>query len=410
MAFGFFRNNDQEKKDDEALLASSEKISKISEIEITDFDILRSLSSEYNAVYYANLDTGDVAVINLNNRLIKIVGAEFKEKKKIDEFAAVYANNVVRSDMIGDFIATVSTANLRKKMAELPVYTYQYIGKKDGEDNYFQMKASRINNSITDIVVGFADINSRINTEKKRFIELQSASNIKNDFLKNVSHELLTPLNAINGFTELALKQELSDGVVKDCVDHIHEEVQGLIIQIRNLITMDEFNLVNREPLMSTNNLIDLLNAMNERVLAATQKKKLHFTVDSTGVKIPKIITDAEFINRILLHLLYNAIKFSNESGTIILSVKQEVLDEQTVLNEIHVKDNGIGMSKEFVNHIFDIFSRERSSTEGAPPGMGLGMAITERLVKSLNGEISVVSKEGFGSDFKVVIPTKVAN
>ena len=390
------------------IYASSEKISEISGLNISNFDVLKALAFEYSSVYYVNLQEDIVAVISLDDRLEKNIGDSFKEKKSLDVYARFYANKLVTPEYFQEFLDVVNIRNLRQKMAEMPIYTYQYKAFKNGKENYFQMRASRINGSLNDIVVGFADINSQVSENQEKIIEFETATQVKNEFLKNTSHELMTPLNAINGFTEIALKEPDISPKITEYLNRIHQEAQNLTIQIRNLISMSEFSFINRPPVYEPYPVNDLLSGLDDRISLSAMNKNISFTIDKSGVKISKIITDIEFINRILIHLLYNALKYTNPGGTIILSLKQEMSDEKTVCNEFHVKDDGIGMSKEFTPRIFEAFSREHTSTEGAPAGMGLGLAITERLVKALGGTITVVTRKNFGTDFKVIIPSKV--
>ena len=409
MTLPFFKKTDKNSETEEkSIIASSSRLSKLSGLDITNFDMLRALANDYTSVYYTNLETGEAAVVSFDDRNMREVAVVYDEDVcLLDDFSRQYANKRVPPSHYQDFVEAVSLANLRKQMAENPVFKYRFIAYKGDKENHFLMKACRINDSTTHIIVGFSDIQSQVEYEKERSIEFESVNNIKGEFLKNTSHELMTPLNAINGFTEIALKETDPDKV-REHLKHIHSETQGLIIQIRNLISMSEFSLINRPPNYQIYALSDLFAGMKERMKAPAAAKNITFTTDDFGIKVNKVLTDIEFINRIMLHLLYNAIKYTNNGGTVIMSLKQEMLDEQTVSNEFHIKDNGIGMTKEFSKHLFEVFAREQTSTEGAPAGLGLGLAITDKLVSLLEGSISVVTKKDFGSDFKVVIPTKV--
>ncbi|MCR4787195.1 MAG: HAMP domain-containing histidine kinase [Lachnospiraceae bacterium] len=409
MTLPFFKKSDKSNESEEkSIIASSSRLSSLSGIDITNFDVLRSLASDYTSVYYANLETGQAAVVSFDDRNMREVAVVFDETAShIDEFSRQYANKRVPPRFFQEFVDVVSLTNLRAKLSETNVFTYRFIAYKGDQENHFMMRASRIGESGPNIVVGFSDIEDQFNEEQRRSMELEFASNAKSEFLKNASHELMTPLNAINGFTEMALKVVEQD-VVKEYLSHIHIEALKLTVQIRNLISMNEFSLIDRPPYYEEYPITDFFSNIKDHVTTPAKAKNIELTFDSFGIKVNRVKTDIEFLNRIFLHLIYNAIKYTDNGGTVILSVKQEMLDEKTVSNEFHVKDNGIGMSKEFSEHLFEAFSREKTSTEGAPPGMGLGLAITEKLVNALGGSISVVTKKDFGTDFKVVIPTKV--
>ena len=410
MAIPFFKKQEKQNESNEnSIIASSSHLSKLSGLDITNFDILRSLVNDYTSVYYANLETGQAAVVSFDDRNMREVAVVYDENVcLLDDFSRQYANKRVPPQNYQEFVEVVSLKNLRDKMSRTPVYTYRFIAYKGDKENHFQMKVCRIKDSTVNIVLGFSDIESQIAQERDRMIEFESVNNIKGEFLKNTSHELMTPLNAINGFTEIALKENDPDRV-KEHLKHIHSETQDLIIQIRNLISMSEFSLINRPPHYEPYSLTDLFAVMKERMIKPAKDKNITFTTDETGIKVNTIYTDIEFIRRIMMHLLYNAVKYTNNGGTVILSVRQEMVDEKTVSNEFHVKDNGIGMTKEFTDHMFEPFAREQTSTEGAPAGLGLGLAITEKLVTALDGKISVITKKDFGTDFKIILPTRVS-
>ena len=293
MTLPFFKKPDKNSEEENnSIIASSSRLSKLSGLDLTNFDMLRALANDYTSVYYTNLETGESAVVSFDDRNMREVAVVYDENVlQLDDFSRQYANKRVPPSHYQDFVEVVSLANLRVKMAESPVFKYRFIAYKGDKENHFLMKACRINDSKTHIIVGFSDIEAQVAYEKERSIEFESVNNIKGEFLKNTSHELMTPLNAINGFTEIALKEKDPEKV-KDYLQHIYSETQGLIVQIRNLISMSEFSLINRPPCYQTYALSDLFNAMKDRMKAPAEAKNITFTTDESGIKVNKILTD----------------------------------------------------------------------------------------------------------------------
>ena len=158
-------------------------------------------------------------------------------------------------------------------------------------------------------------------------------------------------------------------------------------------------------------NLPSLIEDLRTIVIQAINDKLQNFTIDISGIKNPDVITDKLRLNKILLNILTNAIKFTDKGGTISLSVKEIISDKEKTgksIYEFRIKDNGIGISSEFQKIIFDSFTRERNSTVSGIQGTGLGMAITKNTVDMLGGGIEVNSIEGQGAEFIVTIPLKI--
>ena len=249
--------------------------------------------------------------------------------------------------------------------------------------------------------------------ESKRLLEYERAANsAKSVFLSNMSHDIRTPMNAIIGFTGMALKHEDDPRRVHDCLTKISSSSTHLLALINDILEMSriESGKVQLEEFPC-----DLPGLMEElRVMMAGQveEKRLGMHLDLSAVRDPWVSCDRLRLNQILLNLLSNAVKFTPEGGSIFVSVKQPGIQEQSGKQSytFQVKDTGIGMSPEFAEKIFDSFERERSSTVSGIQGTGLGMSITKQLVDLMEGRIQVNTAPGKGSEFLVTIPLRVLN
>lgn len=389
---------------------SPENLLDVSDHKITTFDVIKSLSNNYNALYYVNLDKGEVAFLNLSDRIEANMGDIYSEKKKIDEYAKIYAEKLVHPDYKAEFVKEVSEDNLRDVMATNSVYTYDYVGFLNGHENFFRMRCARVNNSPIHLIVGFEDIDSQVRDMHKAANELKAANEAKSIFLRNISHELLTPLNAIIGYTEMLSVSLDQPETMPDSINQIKLSSRQMLYLIHNILNMTELEggqvRISEEPC----DIVDLMDELSTITQSETDKKNINFVTNTYEIISRKVLTDIPHLNRVLSNLLGNAVNFTNPGGTIIFSLTQYLYDDDVVMCEFHVKDNGIGMTKEYCQHLFDMFSRESDTTNSNVPGAGLGMAITKQILDIMNGTITVNSKKDFGTEFVVKVPLKTAS
>ena len=240
--------------------------------------------------------------------------------------------------------------------------------------------------------------------------EAESANRAKTAFLNNMSHDMRTPMNAIVGFTDLAEEHADDSEQVKGYLDMISVSSQHLLSLINDVLDMSriESGKLNIED--GNVNLEELIDDLRMITQADAAAKDLELTFDTGGLEHRNVVTDKLRLSQVLLNILSNAVKFTPEGGTIRLSVVEKLPsdpDEKTVY-VFRIEDNGIGMSEEFRETIFDAFTRERTSTVSGIQGTGLGMAITKSIVDKMDGSITVNSEEGKGSEFIVSVPLKV--
>ena len=236
----------------------------------------------------------------------------------------------------------------------------------------------------------------------------ESANRAKSTFLSNMSHDIRTPMNAIIGFTTLALSNIDDKDRVKDYLTKTLASSNHLLSLINDVLDMSriESGKIHLEEVEV--NLSDVLHDLKTIVSGQIYAKQLELYMDAMDVTDEDVYCDKTRLNQILLNLLSNAIKFTPAGGTVSVRVRQLAGKVRGCGQyEFRIKDNGIGMSQEFAQKIFEPFERERTSTVSRIQGTGLGMAITKNIVDMMGGTIEVQTAQGKGTEFTVCVPMR---
>ena len=236
----------------------------------------------------------------------------------------------------------------------------------------------------------------------------ESANRAKSTFLSNMSHDIRTPMNAIIGFTTLALSNIDDTDRVKDYLGKTLASSNHLLSLINDVLDMSriESGKIHLEEVEV--NLSDVLHDLKTIVSGQIYAKQLELYMDAMDVTDEDVYCDKTRLNQILLNLLSNAIKFTPAGGTVSVRVRQLAGKVRGCGQyEFRIKDNGIGMSPEFAKKIFEPFERERTSTVSRIQGTGLGMAITKNIVDMMGGTIEVQTAQGKGTEFTVCVPMR---
>ena len=236
----------------------------------------------------------------------------------------------------------------------------------------------------------------------------ETANRAKSTFLSNMSHDIRTPMNAIIGFTTLAISNIDDKNRVKDYLSKTLASSNHLLSLINDVLDMSriESGKIHLEEVEV--NLSDVLHDLKTIVSGQIYAKQLELYMDVMDVTDEDVYCDKTRLNQILLNLLSNAIKFTPAGGTVSVRVRQLAGKVRGCGQyEFRIKDNGIGMSPEFAKKIFEPFERERTSTVSRIQGTGLGMAITKNIVDMMGGTIEVQTAQGKGTEFTVCVPMR---
>ncbi|MDO5381990.1 MAG: ATP-binding protein [Eubacteriales bacterium] len=238
--------------------------------------------------------------------------------------------------------------------------------------------------------------------------QAESASKAKGVFLSNMSHDIRTPMNAILGFTDIAQNNINNKDRVEDCLGKIKSSGNYLLNLINDILDISKIESGKININESKNDINIIMSDFFNIMLSQCNYKKQTLTLDVSGVKNKQVYVDKLHLNQVLYNIAGNAVKYTPEGGEIDIIVKEEEIADKNYNNYIiQVKDNGIGISKDFLPHIFEAFTREDDSKK--TEGSGLGLPITKSIVTTMNGSIQVTSEENVGTEFTIILPLKIA-
>lgn len=236
----------------------------------------------------------------------------------------------------------------------------------------------------------------------------EAANKAKSTFLSNMSHDIRTPMNAIIGFTNIGLKQNPSQEI-KNCLEKISNSSEHLLTLINDVLDISRIESGKIQYVPTPTDIREVTDTVLNIMYGFLSNRNIDFSVNRAVIETPYVLADAVRIREILVNILGNAVKFTDDGGTIVFEMDHHSgEDDNHIVICYRISDTGVGMSEEFVERIFDEFSQEDNSARTQYKGTGLGMAITKRYVDLMGGTIVVESKKNEGSTFTVEIPMEL--
>ncbi|MCR5451261.1 MAG: hypothetical protein K6F00_01375, partial [Lachnospiraceae bacterium] len=378
--------------------------------------MITALASDYRSVYYVNLDTD--SCICYRNVDKENDGVNEGDKLVFSEEMRDYIEEFVDEAYREGFYKFIDVATIRESLQKEVLLTYRYLIHKDGKDTYemFRMAGvrqpyERENDTIHAIGVGFTDIDEEMKESLETRHALsdalqtaEEASKAKTVFLSNMSHEIRTPMNAIIGLDSLALSDpEISDSTrdYLEKIDNSAKHLLGLINDILDMSRIESGRLVIKQEEFAFSKLIEQVNTI---IGSQCHEKELTYACRINGDVDDYYIGDDIKLRQILINILGNAVKFTPTGGTVELIVEKTATFDGKSTLRFDMKDNGIGMSKDYLPKLFETFSQEDPTAANKYGSSGLGMAITKNFVEMMNGKIEVESEKGKGTTFTVTI------
>ena len=292
-------------------------------------------------------------------------------------------------------------------------WDFEYVHQKTGEQRWFHIIAmgSEVNGKKKYILVmSDRTVDKKMNQALYEAVRAaETANRAKSTFLSNMSHDIRTPMNAVIGFTTLAVSNIDNKEKVRDYLGKILSSSNHLLSLINDVLDMSRIESGKIHLEETEVSLSDMLHDLKTIISGHIYAKQLELYMDAMDVTDEDVYCDKTRLNQVLLNLLSNAIKFTPAGGTVSVRLKQfPGTKKGSGLYEIRVKDSGIGMSQEFIQRIFSPFERERTSTVSRTQGTGLGMAITKNIVDMMGGTIEVRTEQGKGTEFIVRLPLRI--
>ncbi len=387
--------------------------------------IVNALSRDYLNVYGVNARKAVARIIKMTGYDADGPEQDFQKEFSYNEIIQRYINDCVFPDDRQELTEALALERIAEKLNSVTEYSGTYRVLDNGAIHIYQFTC------VTDLsddkngirrgdffLIGFRNIDEIIRKEQEQKVileealaEAQHANIAKTTFLNNMSHDIRTPMNAIIGFTTLAVSHIENQEQIKSYLGKILTSSKHLLSLINDILDMSRIESGKVKIEEEEASLPEILHDLQTIVQSDVKAKQLTFYINTLDVTNETIICDKLRLNQVLLNILSNAMKYTKSGGTVSVNIIQtDDAPEGYASYQFRIKDNGIGMSKEFLEHVFEPFEREQTSTVSGIQGTGLGLAITKNIVDMMNGTITVTSEEGKGSEFVVSFRFRVKN
>ncbi len=379
--------------------------------------IIAALASDYWSVYYLELDK-DEGVCYQSHTGLDEPGFKAGEHFKYLASVTAYAKRYITEQYLDEFMRFIQPESIINSLKDHNVISYTYMVKRRGKESYETVrfagmrsksdKEGQISRSVGACFVN-SDAETRRAMEQQQALNdalsaAEEASKAKTAFLSNMSHEIRTPMNAIIGLDSIALNDPDVPERTREYLEKIGasaEHLLGLINDILDMSRIESGRLTLKNEEFSFGKLLEAVNTMFS---SQCQEKGLSYKCSINSDIDEYYIGDNMKLRQVLVNILGNAVKFTDEGGEVKLQIERKAKFEGKSTLCFKISDTGIGISEEYLPHIFDPFSQEDSSSTNKYGSSGLGMAITKRIVEMMNGNIRVESQKGVGTTFIVTV------
>lgn len=378
--------------------------------------MITAMASDYRSVYYVDLDKDEAICYRDDPRFSEApaLGASFPFLR---DFTA-FAYNHVAEPYREDYLAFIQPENIRAALATQQIIAYRFLELNDGKESYAMLRMAgvrhpedRDDHIVHAIGVGFSDIDEDMRkslTQQQALRDAldtaEQANRAKTAFLSNMSHEIRTPMNAIIGLNNIAMNDPTASDKVKEYLEKIGASARHLLGIINDILDMSRIEsgrmVIKKEEFSFSKN----LEQVNNMIGGQCRDKGIHYECRIIGKIDDYYIGDAMKLKQVMLNILGNAVKFTPEGGKVTFLIEEGHRFDDMATLHLTFKDTGIGMSKEYIPHIFEAFSQEDSSSTSKYGSTGLGMPITKSIVELMNGTIEVESEKGAGTTFTVTV------
>lgn len=359
--------------------------------------------NSYSTAFYCNLLTDEILVLHAIPEFKRIFcGRELTLSGSMRE----YVMHNVHPDDREMVLSMLDAGQIVDKLSVSDHFSFDYRDASDGAAGFYHCTIIR-GEDRDHIGMGFRNITEDVRRKQEYQTQLQealsmaqSANRAKTTFLNNMSHDIRTPMNAIIGFTGLAASHIDEKDKVQDYLYKIGQSSNHLLSLINDVLDMSRIESGKMNIDEKEENLPEIIHTLKDIVQADIHAKQHDFFIDTVNIHDEDVICDKLRLNQVLLNVLSNAIKYTSPGGTISMRITEKTVKPSGYATyEFRIKDNGMGMSQEYLQTIFEPFTRVRSSTISGIQGTGLGMAITKNIIDMMGGKIEVESELGKGTE-----------
>ena len=381
-------------------------------------NMITAMASDYRSVYHVDLDADDAVCYRADPEdSTDQEGVHFPFHQRFEEYCAQYVDEEYQES----FRRFIDPVQIRQSLATENIIAFRYLIRRGGKESYEMLRmagvrhpADREDHIVHAVGLGFTDIDSemRKNLEHQKALAdalaaAKQANLAKTAFLSNMSHEIRTPMNAIIGLNSLALRNKSLPAETREYLEKIDGSARhllGLINDILDMSRIESGRMILQKEEFSFRSMLEQINTL---VMSQCAEKGLKYECQVLGGVSDYYIGDDMKLKQVLINILSNAIKFTDAPGNVSLIVERTGTFNDHSALKFMIRDTGIGIDQAFIPKIFEPFTQENSSRSSKYGSTGLGMAITRSIVELMNGEISVRSEKGKGSEFTLVISLK---
>ena len=376
--------------------------------------IINALGTAYSSIYLLNLVSGKAESIKEPGDDTAVID----EEASLGENQEKYVRELIEPEYQEEFLSFIDMQTVEPRMKDQQSLTCT-SKLRNGKWFLSVLVPQRVDDkgNIIAVLLANRDVTEEREKELVQENELRNAlavaehaNKAKTNFLNSISHDIRTPMNAVIGYTALAMSHIDNKETVMEYLKKIHISSQHLLSLINDVLDMSriESGIVKLEEVKV--HLPDIFHDLSSIIQGSIAAKQQELYIDTQNVVHEDIITDKLRLNQVLLNIISNAIKFTPAGGMINIRVSEYPCSRKGYAKySFSVRDNGIGMSEKFQKQLFEAFSREQTVTKSGIQGSGLGMAISKNIVHMMGGDIAVNSEAGKGSEFIVTIECQIS-
>jgi signal transduction histidine kinase/DNA-binding response OmpR family regulator len=378
--------------------------------------MITALASDYWSVYYLDLDHDEGVCYQAHSDVENgfRVGDHFRYITAV----TAYANTNIKEEYREEFLRFIQPENVKALLLEQRVIAYRYMVHRHGRDSWEEVRFAGVRRPEDRMdhlvhIVGACFVDVDLETRKSMtqsqvlqdaLAEAEAANKAKTAFLSNMSHEIRTPMNAIIGLDNIALSDPEISAQTREYLEKISTSAHHLLGIINDILDMSRIESGRMTIKNEEFSFSKTLEQVNTIISGQCRDKGIHYECRTEGQIDEYYIGDDMKLRQVMINILGNAVKFTPEDGTVTFIIKDVARMDGKATLRFTISDTGIGMSKEYLPKLFEVFSQEDSSTTNKYGSTGLGMPITKNIVELMNGHIEAESEKGVGTTFTVTI------
>ena len=381
----------------------------INEEYLRQLEVIEGLSVNYEAICYVDLDRDQVIPYRLSVRTAALFYNKLTDRA-YSSYATGYVDMWVHPEDRELVTKATSPEYLKEKLEDCLTFYINYRVLVSGELQYIQLRVVNVSHEegVCQVVMGYRRVDEEIQQQMEQqsllaeaLAKANLAINSKNTFLSNMSHDMRTPLHAIFGFTSLAKLNLENTAEAADYLDRVETASRQLLDMIDKVLEVSSLDGETAELEETECDLRQTVGDVYSFLEPQAQEKDISFTLNCDSLRHNIVFTDQEKLRQLVMYLANNALTYTNPGGRVSIRVEEgEELSAEYAVYRITVEDTGIGISSEFLDKLFEPFSREKNTTLGGVHGIGLGLTIAKNIVDMMGGVLSVQSAIDKGSTF----------